>query len=214
MLAILIFALSPMDRKAIVYSSIALIAFGAILFKEPIIKALNTGAGGETARASLGRTGISAVSPLERVLAGLQSSSAVSESGDPLLTPSLSEEDKPNVVPAVLTFAVDKVRANRKNGKLSVRGQIQGDKVLKIEVYRDGRFLYDVFRGNSNPKKTSFSFREEFGLGVYRIRVVGANGGIVDKWYRFLPWVGGPVDVAPFHTRVYRVPAISDWAAY
>ncbi len=203
-----------MDRKAIVYSSIALIVFGAILFKEPIIKALNDGTGGETARASLGRNGISAASPLEKVLAGLQSSSAVSESGDTLLNPTLSQDENPKIMPAVLTFAVDRVRANRKNGKLSVRGQIQGDRVLKIEVYRDGKFLYDVLKGNSNPKKTSCSFREDYGLGVYRIRVVGANGGIVDKWYRFLPWVGGPVDVAPFHTRVYRMPAISDWAAY
>jgi hypothetical protein len=203
-----------MDRKAIVYSSIALVAFGAILFKEPIIKALNNSATGDTARASLGRSSISAVSPLEKVLAGLQSSSAVSESGDPLLGPDSSQPDQPGIAPAVLTFAVDRVRANRKNGKLTVKGQIQGDKVLKIEVYRDGKFLYDVFRGTSNPKKTSFSFKEDYGLGVYRIRVVGSTGGIVDKWYRFLPWVGGPVDVAPFHTRVYRVPTISEWKSY
>lgn len=206
-----------MDRKVVVYAAIGIFFLGALLFRDQFALILNSSVNNSTPRASLQRSSsVTTMSSLEKVLNSLQPASIKGQQeqhpGERLPeSPESGEEVDP---PRVLTFAVEKVKAHRKTGKLSVKGQVRGDEVMRIEVYRDGRFLYDVFRGKTNPKKTNFSFKEETGLGIYKIRVVGSNGNIVDKWFRFLPWVGGPVDVSPFHTRVYRSPGLTSWESY
>jgi hypothetical protein len=207
-----------MDRKAIVYGMMGILFLGGFLFRDQITVALSESGIIESPRASLQRPGsVKSLSPLEKVLISLQSSGipanvdgSQTDSPAPLSDDSSAEE----VAPAVLTFAVDKVKTNKRNSRIAVRGIARGDSILKIEVYRDGKFLYDILKGNSNPKKTQFSFKEDYGLGVYKIRVVGSEGMIVDKWYRFVPWIGGPVDTAPFHTRIYRSKGVSDWTSY
>jgi hypothetical protein len=207
-----------MDRKAIVYGAMGVLFLGGFLFRDQITSALSESGIIESPRASLQRpSSVKSVSPLEKVLVSLQNSgTATTDDGSQpnLVTPSKDEGESEVVVPAVVTFAVDKVKTNKRNSRIAVRGIARGDSILKIEVYRDGKFLYDVLRGKSNPKKTQFSFKEDYGLGVYKIRVVGSEGMIVDKWYRFVPWIGGPVDTSPFHTRVYRSSAVQSWTSY
>jgi hypothetical protein len=207
-----------MDRKVVVYSSIGLVLLGSLLFRDHVTAFLNSGANNGSPRASLQRSASpSRMSSLEKVLHSLQPATITDSQSDRPGEALPSSPDGPQQEmepPRVLTFAVEKVKAHKKTGKLNVKGQVRGDEVMRIEVYRDGRFLYDVFRGKTNPKKTNFAFKEDSGLGIYKIRVVGSNGSVVDKWFRFLPWVGGPVDMSPFHTRVYKSPSLASWESY
>lgn len=206
-----------MDRKVVVYSSIGLLLLGSLLFRDHVTAFLNAGPNNSSPRASLQRSSsVSTMSSLEKVLHSLQPAQITNQQNDRPgeVLPASPDQSSDMEPPRVLTFAVEKVRAHKKTGKLTVKGQIRGDEVMRIEVYRDGRFLYDIFRGKTNPKKTNFAFKEDSGLGIYKIRVVGSNGSVIDKWFRFLPWVGGPVDISPFHTRVYRSTGVSNWESY
>ncbi len=204
-----------MDRKSIVYIVIGLFFLGAVLFRDSVssvISSYKNNDGGP--RASLQRPArVPSESPLERVLGKLQGER---QKSSPRTSDRSVVTEDTNVPqpPRRISMTIEKASANKRNGTIRVKGIAVGDGIESIEVYRNNMFLFDVLKGKSRPKKTPFTFRYSEGTGIYKIRIVADDGSYLDRWYRFLPWIGGPIETRSFHTNIVRPPVGKDWVPF
>lgn len=211
-----------MDRKSISYIVIGLFFLGAVLFRDSLSSAISTFRNSDGGpRASLQRPPrVSGESPIERVLGKLQGNTV--ETTTKVAVRSIGTVENANetvnmeqVSPRrAIGMSVEKASANKRTGTIRVRGVAFGDGIERIEVYRNNQYLFDILKGKARPKKTPFSFRYAEGTGIYKIRLVADDGSYFDRWYRFLPWIGGPIETRSFHAKAVRPRIGNDWIPF
>jgi len=219
-----------MDSKNIIYVIIGLFLLGAVLFKDTVSSFLRSHRTSENEpKASLERQSSSGTSPLSKVLTAIEGGTSriviPSKEGISMgqertdINKTNDQSNQPNgdgIFPAKNRIEIDvsKISANNRKGSIRIRGTVWGRDIEAIEIYRNGALLQNVLKEPSKRDKMPFSFSYDYGLGLYKIRAVSRDGSELVRYYRFLPWIGGPTNSVPYATRRISPPPGPDWVPF
>ncbi|MDZ4785513.1 MAG: hypothetical protein SGJ02_05490 [bacterium] len=113
-----------------------------------------------------------------------------------------------------LFITVNNVQTRKNNPSIRVKCVVQGSNIERIDIYRNGIYLFDIFNGKSKKGSMPVSFQYNDGTGIWIFRVVSFNGDYFERRFRFMGYTGGPVNSLPYFTRRFSIPSSSDWIAF